>query len=228
MDKKLWLEELPANYQVRFLVQEHGIFHSLNRPCSMDELEENWLGNAIFDQFVQIGELPALSEQNLHNNLYRSWQVYDQEMTVMGRFPAYIDIDSDNVRNPNFTEAYEATSLLIKKLCDDHQENDLRIIFSGQKGFHIEIREWLNQSNAKVYDEMIGNFRAEISLIDRPKEYLRLIDTINSTDTGAPNRMCFAMSLNEFENKTVDEILRCSTQLAERATASFSSRQDSD
>jgi hypothetical protein len=167
-----------------------------------------------------------------NTNVFRSFSLFSAEHNgdeILG--PFLLDIDRQNGSDKgyvmNLNEALEDTRRLVKdylyKLCK-LKDNDLRIFFSGHKGFNIEVRPEalgiasLNNRWKQLRDirkDINGIFRA--NFIDTIKEHIRLHNSINSwtaIDGNKMNRMKFEVSLYELNNLSADEICAKSEMLA--------------
>ena len=208
LKSKYFLEELPEDYHIKFLAQEKNVFHG------SDETE--WIGKALYFQIVRIGNLADLKTRYSEHNIYRSWMVYDENEREIGRMPAYLDIDG-HYRDPDLTKAHEATNWVIdtiKQFCA-LKDDDFRVVFSGQKGFHVEIRRpgecskelasLLKSDNG--YNTHFGHSSSGGTVLDKQHDYLRLHGTINTTDQDTPPRRCFVMTVDEFRNSDVSMML---------------------
>ena len=98
---------------------------------------------------VTLKDLPDFRQSHPQENLWRSWTVYrDQDKSdELGPVPLYFDIDNkpnDQDQDPCLHDAYMVTKECLTVLEDPAQwafsSDRLRIIFSGRKGFHIEIK----------------------------------------------------------------------------------------
>lgn len=215
MAPESFFDELPKKYCVQFMAQEKNVFHGIQ-----DESE--WISKALHFQMVRIGDLADLQTKYFDHNLYRSWMVYDENKQEIGRIPAYLDIDGDP-GNPDLDAARQAAKWAIDTAKQAHQlkDDNFRVVFSGQKGFHIEVRK-PGEFSKEIYESLkshqkFNTYFKNITL-DRPwnilgvwkKNYIRLHDSINTTDQGMPPRRCFAMTVDKFRNTPLDKILQAS------------------
>jgi hypothetical protein len=92
-------------------------------------------------QTIRVTKINEYREKYGNTNIFRSLILKDsltEEQEILG--PFIIDIDNDNGEN-----GLEATRKITQQISDylinDYiKENDFRILFSGHKGFNIEIR----------------------------------------------------------------------------------------
>ncbi|MFX0203248.1 MAG: hypothetical protein ACFFCW_44660, partial [Candidatus Hodarchaeota archaeon] len=78
-------------------------------------------------------------------NVFRSYALYSSD--IEGKqiiVPLLLDIDRTIEQSggylPDLDKALEDTRRLVKEYCSNLEHKDYRILFTGHKGFHIEIR----------------------------------------------------------------------------------------
>ena len=141
--------------------------------------------------------------------------------------PLIIDIDREN---GGFTEGYEQdltqalkdTRRLVNEYLYQFKEKDVRIFFTGHKGFHVEILpsalclvelERTKGQYEHIIDNLNGIFspKKEIRFIDKVHDEIRLHNSINrwiDKDGKTINRMKFELSIKELNNSSIDEICK--------------------
>jgi len=131
-DQLFWLEELNPDFCVKVRVQREG--------------EGQWEeGCSLLERMLRLEELSAFACTHAENNIWRSWEVYREVAGCdgIGPVPLYLDID-DESSPPNLEDAYKLTAACLDVLearSDWAGSSErLRVVFSGRKGFHIEIK----------------------------------------------------------------------------------------
>lgn len=214
-----FFEDLPRQYHVDFLAQEANVFHGIAD-------EGQWVNKGLCFETVKIADLAGLKTQYAEHNLYRSWMIYDENKQEIGRMPAYLDIDGNHC-NPDLTAARNAAEWVINatKALFKIENDSIRVVFSGQKGFHVEVskhgffsKEWYEGLASQ--HEYIAHFGHSLTgglTLDKQwnrfgwkKNYVRLNDTLNTTDQGTPPRRCFTMTVEAFFNTDVSEMISIS------------------
>jgi len=131
-EQLFWLEELDpaAIVQVRI--------------AGIGESEPDGHG-ILFDQEVPLGQLAAVRQAYTKCNIWRSWSVYHRigKHDPIGPVPLFFDID-DESSPPNLDNAYALTAACVDTLESlfawANSPSNLRIVFSGHKGFHLELK----------------------------------------------------------------------------------------
>jgi len=87
-----------------------------------------------------IDELPRLAQQFSEENVFRSLKVFDSKgLALLG--PFYLDIDAGSEDSPNLDETLLVARACVVLLRDaGTSDTDLRVLFSGCKGFNVEVR----------------------------------------------------------------------------------------
>ena len=91
---------------------------------------------------VRVGDLPQYLATNARLNIWRSWDVFSKQrnkLRYIGLLPIIIDIDDEE---QNLFNAHRLTTACLQYIQSQTwgREENLRVIFSGKKGFHIEIK----------------------------------------------------------------------------------------
>lgn len=131
-EQLLWFEELDPNVIVQIRVGEIG------------EGDPDGQG-ILLTREVMLGKLAVLSQVHAMRNIWRSWSVYRSSGGVdpIGPVPLFFDID-DGSNPPNLENAYALTTVCINILESlfawANSPSNLRVVFSGHKGYHLEIK----------------------------------------------------------------------------------------
>ncbi len=131
-DQLFWLEDINPEYFVYVQIQPwgEGIF--------LDE-------STVTRKPVALHELESFKHFHFEKNIWRSWTVYkDAQMEKeIGPVPLILDID-DESEPADLKKAYNLTKACLDLIEFEstlvEQPDQLRVIFSGRKGFHIEIK----------------------------------------------------------------------------------------
>jgi hypothetical protein len=210
-EQLFWVEEC-ANWFVEVLSQPKG---------EVFELTTNRV------EIIQICTLPEFISQNHSDNLWRSWKVFrDCELEQeIGPLPIVIDIDDESDGTSNLQNAYKLTRICLEEILRGNNSislDNLRVVFSGRKGFHIELkpphplnaqvlrRELISSCRQRNVSPRFGNVFFENTVIDIFHDYIRLTDSINSwinNNNELISRNVFQMSVTEFEHLKVEGIL---------------------
>lgn len=110
--------------------------------CAFDNREVNIKGSPCLHSLTAVEEGRQLS-QNI--NVYRTLVLFDEKQRPQFLGPFVIDVDNETQGPPYQQDigaalrlAKAAVNLLVRK--EDLSSNDLRVYFSGCKGFNIEVR----------------------------------------------------------------------------------------
>jgi hypothetical protein len=172
---------------------------------------------------VRVGDLGWVLHEHAQENIWRSWQLFSDNLSsdFVSYVPVFIDIDNEE---RNLEAAYSLTRDCLDLLECMNQFNhpdQIRVVFSGMKGFHIEakpsepldnqsIREALltGLNNIKYEQKEIRN-RFSNGVIDLGHDFIRLTESINSwkEDGVLIKRKVFQMSLEDFRRSKVQDIL---------------------
>ncbi len=185
-------------------------------------------------ELVRVSDLDKFINDHPLENLWRSWIVYKDLLKShpIGELPAIIDIDdeSDNPlfstssqTTPNLQKAYDLTQTCLNIIIEQwaKTENHVRIIFSGHKGFHIELKPSEPVNIATIRKELIeacarkglvnvSNTFFETTSIDSIHGEVRLTGSINSWQDNKGNikqRKAIQLTPNEFLSLKLEGIL---------------------
>jgi len=209
-----WLEEC-QNFYTRIICTPEGT--GFPDPISLEKQ------GLIIDKNVRVGDLCNLIQDHAQDNIWRSWQLFSDEncSRVVSYVPLFIDIDNhDHNLQKAFTLTQDCLRVLAKKY--KHFSSDrIRIIFSGMKGFHIEIKPYEPIDNQAIRDELIrGLIEMGLNYIDAKNnfdngiidplshDFVRLTGTFNSWIDGTVirKRKVIQLSLDEFDKFRVQDI----------------------
>jgi len=106
-------------------------------PCSRPMLPS--------DKRYILESLSQWKQKYENKNVFRSFTLYSSDANgkeIIGPFLLDIDRILENAPGhvPDLTKALEDTRLLVKNYCSNLKDEDYRILFTGHKGFHIEVR----------------------------------------------------------------------------------------
>lgn len=221
-DKQLyWLDELNSDLYVEVKVQPLG--------------DSSFNGEqTILNKVVPLSKLPLIKTRCSEANIWRSWCIYEDKNKTqkLGLVPLIIDIDDED---ENIENAYILTRACVESLEARlkwiSSKEMIRVVFSGRKGFHIEIKPFKSVDASEVRDdlikecEMLGvqkgymNCFIENTVVDtinpEIKLWVRVIDTIYSwyRESGElVRRKIFQMSFDEFlesDAKTILALAEC-------------------
>lgn len=213
-----WLEEINPEYFVELVVLRKG--------------ETDWAkeGAILTQQTRQLKDLPAFKHKYADANLFRSWVIFLNagKTSELGPVPLVLDIDNESTPT-NLECAYKITDECLRVLEARNEwagsRSRLRVVFSGRKGFHIEVRPpapldgWLMRNElidavcAQLGVGRVGNYLGAESqtVIDTlSHQYVRLVGTLNSwyDDQGRIRcRRVLQMSVDEFRSLGLNGIL---------------------
>jgi hypothetical protein len=94
---------------------------------------------------VPLSKLSVISQIHAKRNIWRSWSVYrgHNKADPIGPVPLFFDID-DESDPPNLENAYTLTTACVdtleRQFAWANSPSNLRVVFSGHKGFHLEIK----------------------------------------------------------------------------------------
>ena len=130
-------------------------------------------------------------EKYEHKNVFRSFALYSSDgngKEIIGPFLLDIDRILENAPGhvPDLTKALEDTRLLVKKYCSNLKDEDYRVLFTGHKGFHIEVRPSAISTSPHVdRRQCFERERTEINksfghdFVDKFHDHVRLHNSIN-------------------------------------------------
>jgi hypothetical protein len=213
-----WLNELDPNYYVCVKMQ----------PVGVEKLNSASLVEA---DVIQIKQLNSFVSSYPDENIWRSWCVYKDKnrSEEIGPVPLILDVDDEH-NPPNIDHAYIFTKTCVQLLQTWHnviQSKDcIRIVFSGKKGFHIELkpaqpldaldlrRKLLDGCEMAGLKRVFGNVFLENTSLDtinvEKKPWIRITDTIYSwySKSGQlTRRKVFSMSVDELLQRDANIIL---------------------
>jgi hypothetical protein len=173
-------------------------------------------------------DLPKAKFRN--TNVFRSVAVYSMADKAC-KGPVVFDVDRcpDGTLGyePDLPRALQDTKRLFREYFEGLQQPDYRIIFSGHKGFHIEIRPSALGIGLDEYDEnKFGDLRQQIdkrlgkyqdhSFVDKFHPHLRLHNSVNSWFNSSGSRedsMTFVLSSEELFELNINAIVAKSRTL---------------
>jgi hypothetical protein len=172
---------------------------------------------------VQVGDLGRVLLEHIQENIWRSWQLFSNELcsAVMSHVPLFFDIDN---QEHNLEDAYTLTRDcldVLEGITQFHAPDRLRVVFSGMKGFHIEgrptdpvdnrsIRETLLTGLKKKGLENMGTTNWFITgIIDPGHEFIRLTGSFNSwkEENILKRRKVIQLTVEEFRKLQVKNII---------------------
>lgn len=229
-----WFEELPKNYYVEVIAKKRGAW------------SKNWNENVIKKQVIRIKDIDKFKRQYEKHNLFRSLDVYKdlEGSRAIGRCPIVLDIDYDNLRNPipnlNDLERVREVAVQAMRVLETDiniPKGDIQIVFSGCKGFHLEVRREFNQA-LKIRESLIERLRKEngefgygnhvakdigIDPINENHQHVRIKNTWNSWKESSKElkcRKCIELSHDELKSLNVNQIVNRATRSTESPTNS--------
>ena len=123
-------------------------------------------------------------------NIFRSFALYSSDTNGEKIIDPFL-LDIDRIRGgsyvPDIGKALADTRLLIKEYCSTLKDEDYRILFTGHKGFHIEIhpmaigippnvdRQQHFENKRKVINNRFGS-----NFVNKFHSHVRLHNSINS------------------------------------------------
>jgi hypothetical protein len=216
-----WPEELNQDFYVEVRVQQKGD----------DDFKEE---HVQVNQMLQLRELSTFARMYPEDNIWRSWSVfYDIEKHCeLGPVPLCFDIDEQS-QHPNLEHAYRLTEVCLGILEAQSEwagsSERLRVVFSGRKGFHIEVKppaplnaqtmrkELLQACEMTGLKRVSLNVFIENTVLDPlSHQWIRLTGALHSwssEDGQIHARRTFQMSPKEFRELGIGSIL----QIAEMA-----------
>jgi hypothetical protein len=214
-EQLIWLEDVPDCY-----------VEVLERP-SGEAFDPN-----IKAEILAIRDIPIYVKQHPWMNLWRSWEVYadpDQRVSL-GPVPLLVDIDDQDY---DLCKAYTLTDSCLNLLEDNPQwagePERIRVIFTGRKGFHLEIKppapldaEEFRETIFSELEKRIGLIRSgactniylDTTLIDRFHKFIRITGSCNSwkDENGILiRRRVLSMTPDEFRRAKIEDIVRKSS-----------------
>ena len=210
-DQLCWLEDLPLAF-VKLMTRPQGQEFSVDGQSEM----------------VQVRNLKQFTNEHITNNIWRSWSVYSNSACshFLGPIPLVFDIDDENEELEN---AHVLTKACIKLLeqCNDWVEsnNRIRIVFSGRKGLHVEVKPSKPIDAERVREDILESIARETGLtrkgpntfIDRTTldpfhEFIRVTGSYNSWDKNGViwKRKVIPLTPEECLNLSMDEIISLS------------------
>ncbi|MCX6034173.1 MAG: hypothetical protein NTV38_04235 [Chloroflexi bacterium] len=183
-------------------------------------------GKYIDEESVRVGILNRVLLEHAQENIWRSWQLFSDELCscAVSYVPIFIDIDNEDP-NPNIENAYTLTRDcldFIEGMTQYHIPDSLRVVFSGKKGFHIEARQnetvdnqsirmtILNGLNKMGLEHPWGNTNSFINgTIDPGHDFIRLTGSIYSwkEDEILRRRKVIQLTIDEFRRSHVKKII---------------------
>lgn len=175
-------------------------------------------------QIIQVNAIEKFIDEHNQDNLWRSWKLftyYKCENSV-GYVPLIIDIDNGD---KNLVDAYILTlkclDLILMKKIQNISKDNLRVVFSGMKGFHIEARPEhiisCQDFRKDIIHELIKDGvpikrtenEFQFGVIDPLKDFVRLTGSFNNwMENGiVKKRKVIQFSLEEFRNLSIEKII---------------------
>lgn len=172
---------------------------------------------------IRVGDLNRVLREHIEWNIWRSWQVFSDELcsNAVGYVPLSIDIDNED---HNLENAYDLTRNCLDWFEGTNQyssPDQLRVVFSGMKGFHIEARPKQPIDNRVVRQALLLGLK-EMGLenkgapncfvngtIDPGHNFIRLAGSYNSwkEDNILRRRKVIPLSLDDFRRLRLESIL---------------------
>jgi len=208
-----WFEEC-ANHYVKLLRKPEGV--EFPKELDQDELQK-----------VKIRNLEWLLIKHAKDNIWRSWEFFSDELcqNSIGYSPLFLDIDKNkDDLNLKTVQNFTLKCLdLIEKNAQFLTLDSLRIVFSGRKGFHIEVvpvesvdnrsfRKYilceLNKSEIKT-DCNKNIFENDMIAIDSGSDYVRVTGSYNSwwEDDVLKRRKVIQYTPKEFRKMQIEDII---------------------
>jgi len=208
----VWLEEKPDHF-VEIVRQPFGEPFVESLPT----------------ETIRVRDIPNYIQVHGNENLWRSWKIFTDQCRKekLGPVPSIFDIDDerDKQQNPDLDKAFRLTKALIDSLCRILQINNknIRFIFSGHKGFHIEVKprapvELLALRKRLIQDcsqkeelfPISGNEFLGTTTLDSFHNEIRLTGSINSWRSSSREIIqgkVFQFNLDEIFRLNFDEIV---------------------
>lgn len=120
---------------------------------------------------IQVNQISEFLDNHPLENIWRSWDVWrsNDGKNHIGCIPFWIDIDDET---ENLANSYNLVLEIIDYFLNNSRvvktENNLRINFSGRKGFHIYIKPEEVMDGEKVRAELISFIREKLKLPGEP------------------------------------------------------------
>ena len=180
---------------------------------------------------IQISKLGQFIAENPRSNIWRSWDVYQMyagTLTFKSFVPIVIDIDD---KSQNLENAYKLTRACLQYVFAEKKldNKDVQIIFSGKKGFHLEIkpkemvdaqdyRDDIIIGTAKIVGEKINeegfNIFWDSTILDVFHDFIRLTGSVNSWKSSEGNtfrRRVIPINVEEFLSLDLPELIQKAT-----------------
>jgi hypothetical protein len=174
-------------------------------------------------EIVRIAEIDHVIREHLQWNIWRSWQVFSDKMCLnpVSYVPLLIDIDNEE---QNLESAYSLTRDCLDwfESTDQHFMLDqLRVVFSGMKGFHIEARSTEPLDNQLLREALLIGLK-EMGLegsgtpnyflngiVDISHDFVRLTESSNSwrEDRNLRRRRVIQFSVDDFRKLHIEDIV---------------------
>jgi hypothetical protein len=175
---------------------------------------------------VRVSDLNTILAEHPQDNIWRSWQLFSDYSCSSSTFVSYVPlfIDIDNMQR-DLQKAFRLTKDCLDVLHNKYQyfsSDNLRIVFSGMKGFHIEIKPKEPFDNTILRDKLLnGLIEKGLKYIDATNNFeCGVIDPLSHSDirvTGSLNswrdngilkyRRVIQLSLDDFQNSRVEDII---------------------
>lgn len=209
-----WLEEYPDLY-VQLIRNPIGIgFPDKEFPETISQSVQ---------ETIRVNGLGQVLRKHIEWNIWRSWQVFSDELcsNAMGYVPLFIDIDNEE---HNLEDAYNLTRACLDWFERTNQCSSLdhiRVVFSGMKGFHIEAIPTQPVDNQAVRQALLVGLQ-EMGFQDRGvsncflngtidpgHDFIRLTGSYNSwkENNELKTRKVISLSLYEFRMMRLENIL---------------------
>jgi len=178
----------------------------------------------LIGETVKVEEIPTYIQNHENENLWRSWTVYknrDRSHEV-GPLPLILDIDDEF----HLEKAHGLTNICLNILQQMGISRDnVRVVFTGHKGFHIEIKPYepvearafqnqiIEQCKDKDFIPLNNNIFWGSTVLDPVHYQVRLTGSLNSWhyENRVISRKVIQLSIDEFSSLHLDEILERSS-----------------
>ena len=162
-------------------------------------------------------------------NVFRSYALYSTDIKnnqIIGPFILDIDrsVEFNGGYRSDFNRALTDTWLIVKEHCSNFKDKDYRVLFTGHKGFHIEIRPQALGTSTHVDQNkhfenlrMIVNKQFGDNFVDRFHPHVRLHNSINSWADYSGHRidsMDFEVTTDELFDLNAEDIFKKGKNLA--------------
>jgi hypothetical protein len=211
--------------------------------CPVDDVEIQVRGNPCLHPLAALRD----ARRACHNtNIYRTLQVFGRaRIEFLGPFILDVDNESrDNGYSQDLDDAFRVTKEAVTLLLSEYRltEPDIRVFFSGCKGFNIEVRpealdidgdvrqqvkeasRWWNRINQDLHRSQVlsDDYATSIDRVywesgDLKHPYLRLHASVNSwvASTGAAtNRLKIEVDVDKLSSVSMHNISRRAEGLA--------------